>query len=394
MRADLRTIPGIPEHIGLAYDSWAPVGERGKVPDEKCADWLENLSNLQVSPDYGHALERWRRSFTREGNRMAEVEFASRLLVGHGNASATGVGLTVHHTWGVPVIPGSALKGLLSHYVEAVYGPDEPGRSPSGEGLQGDDLERVRYRGVIREGRRILHGPGEVHRALFGAPDADGDEQDRASGATVGAAAGGVVFHDALYMPRRLKKSNEYLLPFAADVLTVHQKRYYDDAGKSPSLSPSDYDDPNPVAFLTVRPRAHFLIALSGREDWTALAFHLLRQALTEWGIGGKTAAGYGRISASAESWQEQKLPAPPARGVLAEFLEWLAAPPPQADGSPLPQRQILKHIEDSWLQRLQALSARERAQAGDAIRRNIKDKNTKLVPLREDLIARLAVKS
>ena len=32
------------------------------------------------------------------------------------------MGLTVHHTWGVPVIPGASLKGLCAHYTAATYG--------------------------------------------------------------------------------------------------------------------------------------------------------------------------------------------------------------------------------------------------------------------------------
>lgn len=384
MRTVLRQVPGIHTHVGRAYEAWARVGPGGKVPDDTCAGWLEDLSKSQVSPDYRHALERWRCSFTSEGDRLAEVTFASRLLVGHGNASATGVGLNVHHTWGVPIIPGSALKGLLAHYVEAVYGPDELGGSPSGEGLDGDDLERVRYRGVIREGRRIVHGPGEVYRALFGAPDADRDRRDSETGATVGAAAGGVVFHDALYVPRQVGGTGEYRLPFAADVLTVHQKRYYDKAGV---VMPSDHDDPNPVAFLTVRPGAHFLIALSGRADWTKLAFHLLEQALTEWGIGGKTAAGYGQVA----SWQEREPPPPPPSGVLAEFLEWLASPPPEADGEQPNQARIRELIKSDWMQKLELLTMRDRDQAAKEIRRKItsKKQKKKCAPLIAQLTAK-----
>ncbi len=81
----------------------------------------------------------------------------------------------------------------------------------------------------------------------------------RAHGLDAGASAGAVVFHDALYVPRSCADDR----PFAADVLTVHQKAYYDSEG---ATSPNDYDSPNPVAFLTVRPGARLLFALSGRR--------------------------------------------------------------------------------------------------------------------------------
>lgn len=292
MRQVLRTI-GTPEHVGLAYDAWAPVGDDGKVPDDRRTEWLSALADLAVAPDYSQSFQRWKTSFSAPGDRVFELELASRLLVGHGNASAIDVGLTVHHTWGVPVIPGSALKGLLAHYLDAVYGPDDPERNPWEQ--EGDQRTRADYQGVTWRGGRIERGPGAVYRALFGAPDAQEDDAMRARGFDAGASAGLVTFHDALYVPKGCADDR----PFAGDVLTVHQKGYYDSSGGS---WPNDYDSPNPVAFLTVRPGARFLFALSGPADWTELAERLLRDALARWGVGGKTSAGYGRLVAPERS--------------------------------------------------------------------------------------------
>lgn len=286
MREVLRSL-GMPDHLGLAYEAWAPIGAGGKVPDERRSDWLRGLADLQVPTDYAHAFARWRSSFQAPGDRVREVILASRLFVGHGNASATDVGLSVHRAWGVPVIPGSALKGLCAHYVDAVYGPENPDLLPWDQ--PENERERARYQGVTWRGRRIQRGPGEVYGALFGAPDADEDRDMRERGIEAGAAAGLVVFHDALYVPG----SAEGDCPFAVDVLTVRQKRYYNSSGGSWS---NDYDSPNPVAFLTGRPGVRMLLALSGPPDWTALAERLLVDALCEWGVGGKTSSGYGRL--------------------------------------------------------------------------------------------------
>ena len=38
-------------------------------------------------------------------------------------------GIRLHHTYGLPIIPGSALKGLASHYCAQVWGHDEEKRS-------------------------------------------------------------------------------------------------------------------------------------------------------------------------------------------------------------------------------------------------------------------------
>jgi hypothetical protein len=51
-----------------------------------------------------------------------------------------------------------------------------------------------------------------------------------------------------------------------------------------------------PVSFLSARPGAQFLIALSGPPGWPELAQHLLLEALALWGVGGKTSSGYGRM--------------------------------------------------------------------------------------------------
>jgi len=285
MRDAIRDI-GVPEHPALAYDAWAPIGSGGKVPDRN--EWLSSIEEAQVPTDYRHAFERWRRTFDPDrGDRTFELELVGRLLVGHGNASATDVGLTLQHTWGVPILPGSAIKRLMAHYIDATYGPTDPscwtGEQPE------DERARAVYQGVTWRRNRIQRGPGAVYRALFGAPDAHEDQDARAQEIDAGATAGVVLFHDALYVPGSVPGGQ----PLATDVLTVHQKAYYDSAGGS---WPNDFDSPVPVGFLTVRPGAHFLFALSGPADWTALAEELLVHALEEWGAGGKTASGYGRF--------------------------------------------------------------------------------------------------
>lgn len=264
----------LPDHPGLAYEVWAPFGADGKVPDEDRARWLAAVAERPAPDDYQRAFERWKASFGAPADVVVEVESVSRLLVGHGLGSATDVGLMLHRTWGVPVIPGSALKGLLAHWVDAVHGP-EPGKN---------EPDRLPFAGVEWQGRRIVLGPGAVYRALFGAPEAD----EEAPGRPNTARRGLVSFHDALWVPNTPSAT-----PLAIDVLTVHQKRYYDSMGGSP---PVDWDDPNPVTFLSVRPHARFLLALSGPAEWTGLAKALLLEALADWGVGGKTAAGYGRL--------------------------------------------------------------------------------------------------
>lgn len=343
-----------PDHIALAYDAWAPVDSKtGKVPDGMRAEWLSKLANTEVSSDYKHSFGAWKASFSSVGDRFAELTLKSRLLVGHGNASATDVGLTVHHTWGVPLIPGSALKGLLAHYVDTTYGPSDADNSASEP--QGAEDQRARYQGITWDGRRIKRGPGEVYRTLFGAPDAAEDDRMRAQGLEAGATSGLVTFHDALYVPDSVLDNK----PFAVDVLTVHQKTYYDSSGKH---APNDYDSPNPVSFLTVRPKCRLWLVLGGPSEWTELASRLLADALGNWGVGGKTSAGYG--VGKVGKWTQPKLR---ASRDLEEFEAWLLSP------SEATQRARLNELKEKWLPRLVTLSPAERSRAADLIRKKLK---------------------
>lgn len=292
-------------HIGLAYDSWAPTGEDGKVPDDDRGDWLAELTQVPVAVDYRRAFARWRSSFAAPGHILLNFTLASRLLIGHGNSSATEVGLTVHHTWGAPIILGSALKGLCAHYTVSNYGPNDLTIAPRKQPV-GEEKERASFQGVLWDKTLIKTGPGGFYRRMFGAPDAQDDEMWSQEGWPVGAARGGVTFHDALYVPGSAKKNendaNEPDCPFVEDVLTIHQKKYYDAGGMAaqgaPEPWPNDYGSPIPVSFLTVRPGARFLLALSAPSDAESeltLAAFILGEALREWGVGGKTSLGYGR---------------------------------------------------------------------------------------------------
>jgi CRISPR-associated protein Cmr6 len=360
MRRDLEGV-GTPDHVALGYDAWAPVARNdGKVPDERRVEWLSSLARVKVPPDYGFAFERWKRALSTPGDRFAEFTLTSRLLVGHGNSSASDIGMTVHHTWGVPIIPGSALKGLLAHYLDATYGPNNSDLEPWEQ--KGEELERVDFQGVTWRGRRPERGPGVIYRALFGAPDSQQDDAMRERGLDAGQSAGQVTFHDALFVPGSAENDK----PFACDVLTVHQKGYYDSCGSS---APNDYDSPNPVAFLTVRPKCRILLALSGPSDWTELAGQLLKQALETWGVGSKTSAGYGIGKVGA--WQQPESPASPD---LSEFEAWLD----QAASQQSQQRPMLDDIETNWLPKLIPLSEDERKRAANRITKSIRSPKLK----------------
>ncbi|NTX41315.1 type III-B CRISPR module RAMP protein Cmr6 [Myxococcus sp. CA033] len=349
MRNELQRLqdeqPSGPHHAGLAHERYAPEKDD---KDAKISPWRKWLSWMELArqpEDYGVAYRRWLESLKQWHTATVTVRAVGRLLVGHGMASPTGVGLTLHHTWGVPMIPGSSLKGVLASYLRAKFEPVDV---------------------------------AEACRRLFGVP---GDE---ATGTA--ASAGQVVFHDALWVHTPAEVGM-----LSRDVLTVHQRSWYE--GRD---WPNDYDSPNPVAFLSVRPGGRFLVALSlapgADEDSVRLltwAAERLREALSEWGVGGKTAAGYGRLTS------EEKTVIGPPRAVSRpsplrdEFRAWVEA---RREDETV-QRKVLDEFEASWLERLSALPLAAREECAQAVRSLVK-KNPKLQERRDALLARLALRS
>jgi CRISPR/Cas system CMR subunit Cmr6 (Cas7 group RAMP superfamily) len=191
----------------------------------------------------------------------AEPEW--RLAVGHGNkANAYETGLALHGTYGWPVIPGSALKGLAAAWAASEW-----------SGADAGDLLRV------------FGGPRPGTPLSPGGPTSSG-------GASPGLRArqGTVRFLDAI--------PDGEPVTVLADVLTPHVKPYYDSlaAGASVPVPPAEYHNPVPVTFLTVR--GGYAVDLYGPDEKdVALAAEWLMKAGEELGAGAKTAAGYGYLA-------------------------------------------------------------------------------------------------
>ncbi len=350
--------------MGLAFGSWAPVGEDGKICD--AAEWLVQLEQWEEPQGYRTTYERWLAGLRESRALIVRGVLASRALVGHGLSSPFDVGLAFNHTWGCPIIPGTALKGLLAHYICATFGPDDQADHPV-LAARGEEVHRADFQGPTRRKNRVKEGAGRYYRALFGAPEADCDIELKKKHpellAHFGSCRGLIQFHDAWYVPSAAQGDHQ-TGPYAKDVLTVHHGQYY----QNPEAQPNDYEEPNPVAFLSVRPKTTFLIALTGNAEWMKLAMTYLKAALEVWGVGGKTAAGYGRFA--ADRWSSD---------TLAAFEDWIRDNSPWEGGQgPPTARQRLGVVKSEWMQKLLDLDANERKHAAQLIRRRIKSKPVK----------------
>jgi CRISPR-associated protein Cmr6 len=218
--------------------------EHVKTLDEKVAK--PNSSLIEQVCDVGSSgekpfsgLEAWKADLDAIGAVCKPATVQGRMVVGLGNESVLETNISVHRTYGVPFIPGSALKGLVSSYAHQRL-----------EGWQ--------------EG-------SDAHRIMFG---------DTSN-------AGYVTFYDALPQTWALHQ----------DVITVHHSGYYSgelDKDSKKLLPPADWDDPIPISFISAS--GTFLIALAGPEVWVARAFGILEKALLEMCVGAKTSSGYGRL--------------------------------------------------------------------------------------------------
>lgn len=236
--------PGARSHAGLWYDRAFRVGTQA---DDKAAKakLVTDTAAIPVPALYHAFYAQWQEQLAGYGAVARTARINGRLVLGIGNASVIEAGITLHHTYGTPFVPGSALKGLCAHYAAAYMQPDWARGS-------------------------------SAHNTLFG------------QGGDKNADMGCVTFFDALYIPGSAPGNR----PLAEDVVTIHHQSYYNKPGAL--LAPSDFDDPEIVPFLSVS--GSYLVALKGDDVWVTAAWQILAHALVELGAGAKTAAGYGRM--------------------------------------------------------------------------------------------------
>ncbi|ALS26935.1 CRISPR type III-B/RAMP module RAMP protein Cmr6 [Paenibacillus sp. 32O-W] len=185
---------------------------------------------------------------------------SSLLLIGQGGISVLETPLTLHKTYGLPYIPGTALKGLTSRYYHRRLG------SQKSEFPEWDAYYNI----------------------LFGIKEK----------------AGVISFHDAWITPETARQA------FVLDVMTPHHQSYNGirigeldrHQGQSRLDAPRDDDAPVPIPFLAVSGTFRFYLTCSPDTDngpeWLRIARKILMHALEHEGIGGKTNAGYGRLEA------------------------------------------------------------------------------------------------
>ncbi len=218
----------------------------------------------------------------------------SRLVVGLGDESVYETSIRLHRNYGIPYIPGSALKGVAKHYV--IYKlvednfdtlADKFGKSDFFE-LAGDVQKLFENDNDVKEYNDLKLNSKEISlndlRKIFGTQSYEGS----------------VVFFDAFPTPEQFNQKSVLEL----DIMNPHYGDYYSasesDLNKKVEKAPGDWHSPNPIFFLTVPESIEFQFAIAPRNEegvkLSEKAKELLISALREQGVGAKTALGYGRL--------------------------------------------------------------------------------------------------
>lgn len=255
-------------HLGLALSRYLPDDQ--KIQNKTISGKTTLVTTLSGGGDKSPSIspvrvtgfqayfERHQRAAKGTGRktRVLHLTSRSRCALGLGGGGPLENGLATHHTYGVPILSGSSLRGLAASFAARHYA-----------GWQRDQAS-------------------SAHAALFGRkPNSEGQTKDSGN-------AGLVSFLDALPLPTKWTLHLE--------VMTVHHQHYY--GGQA--VPPADWDSPVPIPFLSVTGTFELILSVNAQVDDADEALdavtELLTRALDEEGIGAKTSSGFGRFSVTA----------------------------------------------------------------------------------------------
>jgi len=212
-----------------------------------------------------------------------------RMVIGLGGESVYETGMTLHAVYGIPYIPASSIKGVMRSWIISQL-------------FENSEVKAI--------------SNSSLFCALFGCPKEAGKGKNKVKSALGHEFQGSLRFFDAFPSDKP---------QLTTDIMNVHYKDWYKEIGYKP---PTDTQSPNPIYFLTVdkandiqfnfhiaitdNPKlADFKLKPGSTEDFSPylphhslsldsslldIAKYWLEQALTQHGIGAKTAVGYGYL--------------------------------------------------------------------------------------------------
>lgn len=256
-------------HAGLLMQRGLQVWEVSEKKDKQ--DLLDIICAIQASPLYLLAFNRWlahtHQDATNNPNFASVVaQIDGRLFTGLGTGGTLETGAITHHSYGMPMLAGSAVKGAVRAYAESIF-------------LLKDGDEKVIF---DAEGKsQINPAMQDILNILFGTDDDAAQEN-----------AGYLIWHDAWWIPPITKDgnlaTNDQAKPFVGEIVSVHHQKYY-----SGQISEAlDMESPIPNQQIAIQ--GEFYFTIEGEPQWVKFAQDLLEKMLQEIGMGAKGTSGYG----------------------------------------------------------------------------------------------------
>lgn len=270
----------------LPADTMSLLKESGIAPDNFLLKWQKAArydsrkknfqffkrerkgENFEIRPEFGslafklladRAVKDAQRLLGANNVEQFELAIDWRLVQGLGGSSVYETSMSLHHLYGIPFISASSLKGVVRGFIISnVYLPKIA------------DTVKEKDKGIEAE-KLALQNP--VFVKWFG----DAGQK------------GKLVLFDAFPLE---KPSLE------VDIMNPHYVPYYSDP--KAQTPPADYFNPIPVPFLTVSDtRFRFIFGTLQKDVFTVpidnkSVEQWFKEALTQHGIGAKTAVGYG----------------------------------------------------------------------------------------------------
>lgn len=256
MRTCLTTLveTGQLDQPGLLIERFYPTG---KNREEEQARFRHRVAGANASEAYRAAFDAWRTCLKESYFWTFEATLKTRLTVGLGVGNPGENGIALQRTYGVPVIPGSTIKGALRSCALELSGVHE-------------NVEPQWKRGEAPDN-------AQATLAVFGAADA----------------MAAVTCFDAWWVPEGKPLCVETWTPHHQKYMTHHQK----DMTQGAEL-PLESEDPTPLGLFAVPKGAKFRFAFQvpdPQTDWVETLVPVLTLALKR-GLGAKHSQGYGRF--------------------------------------------------------------------------------------------------
>ncbi len=239
-------------NLSLKYYKRADVYKDNKFTEliKSKNEFFNDIIKLSKFPAYKQAFETRKRLMENIGMAFP-MTTATRLVFGMGYEHPTEIGFMFDWTSGLPIMPGSSLKGIALRTIEY-------------EREEAKDNEKAEKE--------------EFKNKIFGSPKDGG---------------GDIIFFPAYPCVEENKPFLEL------DVMTPHYQPYYSDPKKE--KPPADWYSPIPLHFLTVPKDIRYCFRIANRKNLKDTkspllpeAKRILKSALTEFGVGAKTAVAYG----------------------------------------------------------------------------------------------------